>query len=241
MSTVVKQPAVKGQHRSAAVQSMFDRIAKTYDMLNDCISFGMHRSWKQQAVKALTLRPGHHVLDVCTGTGDLVTPLNTAVGQTGQVTGLDFSEQMLAVARQRFRHNARIAFVQGDALHLPFEDNTFDGAVVSFGLRNVEHIDQAVAEMARVVKPGCRVVNLDTCPKPKLPGFWLYFSLVMPLMGRLLSTDPVAYRYLFESTKAFVSPSEMASLFQQAGLTDVQNNTLAFGSVMLQSGLKPQS
>ncbi len=241
MTTVthpIEKPAVKGSHRGSAVQSMFDRIAGTYDILNDCISFGMHRGWKKKAVKALQLQRGQHVLDVCTGTGDLVSHLKQAVGESGQVTGLDFSGEMLDVAKERFGSENNIHFKQGDALKLPYADNTFDGAIVAFGLRNVENISQAVSEMHRVVKPGGRVVNLDTCPEPKLPGFWLYFSIVMPIVGKLLSTDPVAYKYLFESTKAFVSPEEMADIFKSSGLKNVTNNTLAVGSVMLQSGQK---
>lgn len=234
---VIEKPAVVGEHRASAVQSMFDRIAGTYDVLNDCISLGMHRGWKKKAVAALQLQQGHHVLDVCSGTGDLITYLKQQVGDAGQVTALDFSAEMLAVAQKRFLQNG-INFVQGDALALPFEDNTFDGTIVAFGLRNVENIGQAVSEMARVVKPGGWVVNLDTCPEPKLPGFWLYFSIVMPLVGRLLSTDPVAYRYLFESTKVFVSPDEMGQLFKQAGLQPVSIDTLTVGSVMLQAGQK---
>lgn len=225
--------------KAAQVRQMFNRIAPTYDLLNDCISFGMHRQWKLNACRELKLKPGHRVLDVCTGTGDLVSILSKEVTAHGEVVGLDFSEEMLAVARTRFAHLNNVRFQQGDALALPFEDNSFEGAIVSFGLRNVADIQQAVREMARVVRPGGWVVNLDTCPDPKLPGYWFYFSTVMPLIGRMLSMDPTAYKYLSTSTKDFMTPQELESVFRTAGLKEVKASSLAFGSVSRQSGQKP--
>lgn len=225
-------------NRSQYVQEMFNRIAPTYDFLNDCISMGMHRMWKNRACDALRLKPGDRVLDICTGTGDLANLLLKYVGPSGQVTGLDFSEEMLAVARQRFSKPANLDFVQGDALNLPFEDNRFDGAIVSFGLRNVADIGLAIEEMARVVKPGGWVVNLDTAPNPSLPGYWFYFSTVMPIIGRLFSMDAKAYKYLSESTRNFLTPDQLKALFAEKGLQPVLMTPLAFGSVSIQAGQK---
>ncbi len=227
--------------KSQQVRQMFDRLAPSYDRLNDCISMGMHRLWKRQACRLLQLKPGDQALDVCTGTGDLVTYLLNQVGPTGQVVGVDFSEEMLKLARKRFSGTHQALFQQGDATALPYEDNRFDGAIVSFGLRNVTDIPKAVAEMARVVKPGGWVVNLDTAPTPKLPGYWFYFSKIMPWMGRLFSKDARAtadYRYLSESTKHFLQPEELTRLFQQAGLVNVSTKTMSMGAVSIQVGQK---
>jgi demethylmenaquinone methyltransferase/2-methoxy-6-polyprenyl-1,4-benzoquinol methylase len=151
---------------------------------------------------------------------------------------LDFSEEMLAIARKRFSQQPLTSFQQGDALALPFEENVFDGAIVSFGLRNVTDIQKAINEMARVVKPCGWVVNLDTCPNPNLPGYWFYFSQVMPRVGRLLSMDPTAYNYLSDSTKHFNNPDQLVSCFQNAGLMNVFKRSMAFGTVSLQAGQK---
>lgn len=230
------KPASKGDHRAAKVSAMFDRIAGTYDLLNDCISLGMHRGWKKTAVKALQLKAGSTVLDVCTGTGDLVQYIQPAVTESGSVVGLDFSPEMLEVARHRFSGVNNVSFHLGSALELPFEDNQFDGAVISFGLRNVDNIEQAIAEMARVVKPGGWVVNVDTSPKPWLPGFWWYFSKVMPVIGGLFSSDKEAYTYLFESTRDFLTPEQLKAVFETNGLSGVKVKSMAFGSVSCQAG-----
>lgn len=230
-------PEIKAQQ----VQAMFDRIARTYDLLNDCISFGMHRQWKRQAVQQLHLPQNGQVLDVCTGTGDLVGYLHETLGPEGQVTGLDFSAEMLSLARKRFPESAygNITFQQGDAMSLPYADNSFDGAIVSFGLRNIVDIPKAIAEMTRVVKPGGWVVNIDTCPKPTLPGYWLYFKTVMPIVGKLFSMDPTAYQYLCESTEKFLTPEQLTNVFQEAGLNRAGHKNLMFASVSMQFGQKP--
>ncbi len=236
LSSVVPQPERGIENKSEQVQSMFDRIAKRYDVLNDCISFGMHRGWKKEASKQLQLKTGDTVLDVCSGTGDLIGYLNQHVGDTGHITALDFSADMLGVAKDRFADLSNLKVVQGDALALPFENNSFDAAIVSFGLRNVVDIQQAINEMTRVVKPGGWVVNLDTCPDVKLPGFWLYFSTIMPIMGKLLALDKKAYSYLSQSTKHFLTPDELGKLFVNAGLQHVKLTPLSFQSVSIQAG-----
>lgn len=229
-------PELKAQQ----VQAMFDRIARTYDLLNDCISFGMHRQWKRQAIQQLHLPKGGQVLDVCTGTGDLVGYLSDVVGTDGTITGLDFSAEMLVHAKKRFPQTSfpNVRFEQGDAMTLPYADNAFDGAIVSFGLRNIVDIPKAISEMARVVKPGGWVVNIDTCPNPTLPGYWLYFKTVMPIIGKLFSMDPTAYKYLSESTEKFLSPEQLAEVFKNAGLAQVNYQNLMFSSVSTQWGQK---
>lgn len=217
---------------------MFNRIARTYDLLNDCMTGGMHRRWKRQACQALGLKPGDSVLDVCTGTGDLAAMLSDIVGRQGHVTGIDFSSEMLQVARQRFLDRSNVTWVQGDALALPFDDNRFDGAIISFGLRNVASVPQALAEMVRVVKPGGWVVNLDTASDCKNPLFWWYFSTVMPLFGRLFARDQQAYQYLCHSTQTFETPRQVEQLMQECSLSSTKIVYLGFGSVSLQAGQK---
>ncbi len=230
-------PAVTGEGREHDVAGMFNRIAKRYDVLNDCISLGMHRGWKRAAVKALNLQPGQQVLDVATGTGDLVQYLLPTVGPTGQVTGVDISDEMLNVARQRFGQHTNTTFTLGSAMALPLADNSVDGAIISFGLRNVDNVPQVLAELARVVKPSGTIVSLDTAPDPWLPGFWWYFNLVMPTVGKLISGDNAAYKYLAQSTKAFVTPQQLQTMFANAGLSHITCQRLAFGSVAVVKGV----
>jgi demethylmenaquinone methyltransferase/2-methoxy-6-polyprenyl-1,4-benzoquinol methylase len=238
LSKVLPDPQQADLQKDVQVRQMFDRIAGTYDRLNDWISLGFHKSWKRLACQKLQLKPGGRVLDVCTGTGDLISYLLPLV-KDGQVVGLDFSEKMLALARERFRDNPRVKLTQGDALALPFEDNTFDGAIISFGLRNVVDIPKALQEMHRVIKPGGWMVNLDTSPQPFLPGMKFYFSKVMPLIGGVLAQDQQAYRYLSSSTDSFLTPAQLKAAFEATGCRNVSSQTLMLGSVSLQAGQKP--
>lgn len=241
LANVLPNPQQDGIDKAAQVQQMFNRIAGTYDQLNDCISMGFHKQWKRLACQKLNLPPGGSALDVCTGTGDLIAYLLPLVTETGTVSGLDFSENMLAFARQRYAGQVNVQLTQGDALALPYPDNTFDGAIISFGLRNVTDIPKALSEMHRVIKPGGWMVNLDTAPKPLLPGMQFYFSKIMPLIGGLLAKDNQAYQYLSSSTRHFLSPQELKAAFEQAGCVQVCSQTLMLGSVSLQAGQKPFS
>lgn len=236
--SVAETGTVLAGGKGERVQQMFDRIAGRYDLLNHWISMGFHRAWKRRACDNLRLNPGDRVLDVCTGTGDLIELLLDRVGPSGEVTGLDFSSQMLAIARERLAHAPNVRFDQGDAMALPYADHTFDGAIISFGLRNVTDIPVALSEMHRVIKPGGWMVNLDTAPSPPLPGFQFYFSHVVPWLGGLLARDAQAYRYLSESTRHFLSPDELKQAFIQAGCQTVSSQTLMWGAVSLQAGQK---
>lgn len=228
----------KSASKAAFVEALFDRIARRYDWLNDCISFGMHRGWKRKACAVLNLQPGQSVLDVCTGTGHLIDYLKTHVGPEGSVVGLDFSAKMLEVARAKFGKASHIKLVQGDALALPFADNTFNGAIMAFGLRNVDNPALALSQMQRVIQPGATLVILDTCSTPVLPGFWLYFGKLMPLLGRFLGKDQQAYEYLYQSTRQFLSPQALCNLALEQGLLNPQAQRLAFGTVTLLSAQK---
>jgi demethylmenaquinone methyltransferase / 2-methoxy-6-polyprenyl-1,4-benzoquinol methylase len=240
LSNVLPDPHQGNTSKASQVQEMFDRIAGTYDILNDWISMGFHKQWKSLACQKLQLKPNHHALDICTGTGDLIAYLLPLVGPQGTVTGLDFSENMLHQARQRYQNQPQVSLMQGDALALPYPDNQFDAAIISFGLRNVTNIPQALAEMYRVIKPNGWMVNLDTSPKPLLPGMSFYFSKIMPLIGGMLAKDTQAYQYLSESTRHFLSPAQLQTAFENTGCIQVTSQTLMLGSVSLQAGRKPQ-
>jgi demethylmenaquinone methyltransferase / 2-methoxy-6-polyprenyl-1,4-benzoquinol methylase len=239
LSSVLPDPSKTGRNKASQVQDMFDRIAGTYDTLNDCISMGFHKQWKQKACRQLQLFSGAKALDVCTGTGDLIGYLLPLVGPNGSVDGLDFSANMLACAHERYAGTPNVKLTQGDALALPYPDNTFDGAIISFGLRNVTDIPKALSEMLRVIKPGGWMVNLDTCPTPKLPGMNFYFSKIMPLIGGILAKDTQAYQYLSNSTRHFLTPQQLHQAFESVGCINASSQTLMLGSVSLQAGQKP--
>lgn len=224
------------------VLRQFDRIAKRYDLTNDAISFGMHRLWKLAAVKKLELKPQGRYLDVCTGTGDLAMLIASRPNFAGEITGLDFSPEMLLVAKSR-QNGRKLAskptWIEGNAEALPFEDNSFDGAIISFGLRNLCDLPRGLSEMARVVKPGGKVINLDLGqPRTPLfaPLFFFFFDHVVPVIGDILQGDKQAYTYLPESRKAYPAPEKLTKMFAEAGLKNVEYHALAFGSVAMHVG-----
>ncbi|MBS2006801.1 MAG: class I SAM-dependent methyltransferase [Cyanobacteria bacterium SZAS TMP-1] len=246
------------------VLEQFERIAKGYDLSNDVISMGMHRAWKLRAVQELVgTRKTGKFLDVCCGTGDLALTIAKQLSPGSSVTGFDFAQNMLDLARVReeklaARQNRRLQksghvggvqktfpvqmdWVRGDAQNLPFADNTFDGAIISFGLRNLTDLQKGISEMARVVKPGGYVINLDLghCETPVFaPIFSFYFSRVVPVLGGILQNDKTAYTYLPESLTTYPKPDGITALFQNAGLKDVTHTPLAFGTVAMHRGLK---
>jgi demethylmenaquinone methyltransferase/2-methoxy-6-polyprenyl-1,4-benzoquinol methylase len=233
------------EEKAQYVLSQFDRIARGYDLANDCISLGMHRLWKNKALNVLLTGESGNYLDVCSGTGDLALLIAQRL-KAGKVTGLDFSGNMLDVARSReTKHrNAGKAAVQldwlkGDALALPFPNDAFDGAIVSFGLRNLSDYQKGIDEMARVVRPGGKVLNLDLGKPEGLlfpPLFGFYFGHIVPIIGQVLQNDRKAYTYLPESKRNYPDPEGISELFRQAGLTDVRHIKLASGSVALTCG-----
>jgi len=234
------------QEKADYVHKQFDRIARRYDLTNDVISLGMHRWWKQRAVEALGCIADGSYLDVCCGTGDLLFTIASRLSTGGCMTGVDFSANMLDVASRRglrARESRRVVagleLVEGDAQNLPFPDNSFDGAIISFGLRNLTNLEAGLAEMERVVRPGGHVVNLDL-GDPKVavftPLFLTYFRHVVPLIGAVLQNDRQAYTYLPESLSTYPKPAAISQLFRQVGLIEVRHEELALGSVALHVG-----
>ncbi len=233
------------EEKADYVLNQFNRIARRYDLANDAISLGMHRLWKRTALQRLDIQPDGQYLDVCCGTGDLTLRIAEQLSQMGMVTGLDFSPQMLDMAKLRIskKENAtKVNFVQGDAEKLPFPDNYFNGSIISFGLRNLTSLDKGIAEMVRVTKPGGKVINLDL-GRPSnwlfTPFYYFYFRHIVPMIGQILQNDIKAYTYLPESLNTYPTPTGITQLFEAAGLKNIQYKPLAIESVALHVGTKP--
>jgi demethylmenaquinone methyltransferase / 2-methoxy-6-polyprenyl-1,4-benzoquinol methylase len=216
------------------VRAMFDRIARVYDRMNSVMTAGMHHRWRERAADLARVGPGSRALDVGTGTGDLAIEL---ARRGASVTGLDFAPAMLDVARGKAPD---IAFERGDALALPHEDAGFDAVTVGFGARNFSDLDRGLREMARVTRPGGRVVVLEitTPQRPPLSWFFrLWFDRAVPALGRLAG-DPDAYRYLPSSVRRFPGPEELARRMSDAGLDDVRWIVTAGGIIALHAGTR---
>lgn len=214
---------------------MFDRIAGVYDRMNSVMTAGMHHRWRDRAVDLALLGPGDRALDVATGTGDLAAALERRVGPRGEVVGSDFSEGMLERARAKAPH---VRFDWGDALALPYADDTFDAVTVGFGVRNFADLPRGLAEMVRVARPGGRVVVLEitTPQRPPLSWFFgLWFDRVVPGLGRLAG-DPDAYSYLPSSVRRFPEPDGLAALMTASGLRDVRWILTGGGIIALHAG-----
>jgi demethylmenaquinone methyltransferase/2-methoxy-6-polyprenyl-1,4-benzoquinol methylase len=241
------QPQSSRPTRSSAefadqVNGMFDRVAGRYDTLNSVMTAGLHHRWRQRAAARTGLGPGDSALDVCCGTGDLALELAGRVAADGRVVGCDFSEPMLDLAREKAaaRGAAGVRFEWADALELPYDSERFDAVTVGFGVRNLADLDRGLREMARVLKPGGRLVILEiTQPaRPPLSTFYsLWFDRIVPLLGSF-SAEPEAYSYLPESVRSFPSPRGLAEKMDRVGLVGIRYTVLAGGIIAIHSGLK---
>jgi demethylmenaquinone methyltransferase/2-methoxy-6-polyprenyl-1,4-benzoquinol methylase len=217
------------------VRAMFDRIARVYDRMNSVMTAGMHHRWRSRAADVARVGPGASALDVATGTGDLALELTRRVGPAGRVVGVDFAEAMLAIARDKA---PGAQFESGNALDLPYPDDEFDAATVGFGARNFANLPRGLAEMARVVRPGGRVVVLEitTPQRPPLAWFFrMWFDRVVPALGNLAG-DSDAYTYLPSSVRRFPGPRELGAELAAAGLEDVRWILTAGGIIAIHSG-----
>jgi demethylmenaquinone methyltransferase / 2-methoxy-6-polyprenyl-1,4-benzoquinol methylase len=216
-----------------AVREMFDRIAPVYDFMNRAMTFGLDTRWRRMTATAV-VRRDDRVLDVCCGTGDLAL---ADLEAGGRVVGLDFSERMLARARQK---SSAIEWVRGDATALPFPGESFEAVTVGFGIRNLADMERGLAELARVLTPGGRVGCLEiTRPRGLLrPFFRAWFDGLVPLAGRVLPGGR-AYTYLPASVRRFPGPEDLAAAVERAGFADVRWRLVGGGIVALHTGVKP--
>ena len=222
----------------ARIANMFDAIAPRYDFLNHFLSAGMDRGWRDRAVEALSLTDGARVLDVCTGTADLAI---ATVSRTNHstVVGVDFAAEMLRLGLEKIRVaglDRRIRMIRGDAAQIPLADQSCDAATIGFGIRNVAEPERALAEIARVLRPGGRLAILEF-GQPRIPGvrtlYSWYFRYVLPLLGRLVSRHHSAYSYLPASVGTFPPPSEFSRIISATGFSHVQAVPLTLGIVYL--------
>jgi demethylmenaquinone methyltransferase/2-methoxy-6-polyprenyl-1,4-benzoquinol methylase len=212
--------------------------------MNDLMSLGIHRLWKQFAVEASGVRGGFRVLDVAGGTGDLAAKFATRAGRRGQVVLADINESMLGVGRARLADRGivgNVAFVQANAENLPFPENYFDRVSIAFGLRNVTHIDRALSSMFRVLKPGGMLLVLEFS-HPVVPGlnklYDAYSFNVLPWLGRVIAQDEGSYRYLAESIRKHPDQDTLKTMMERAGFGRVQYFNLSGGIVALHKGYK---
>jgi demethylmenaquinone methyltransferase / 2-methoxy-6-polyprenyl-1,4-benzoquinol methylase len=216
------------------VRAMFDRIARVYDRMNSVMTVGMHHRWRERAVDLAAVGAGDRALDVATGTGDLAVALRR---RGAEVVGIDFSERMLELARLKA---PAVSFEPGNALELAYDDGEFDAVTVGFGARNFSDLRRGLAEMARVTRPGGRVVVLEitTPQRPPLSWFFrLWFDRAVPALGRLAG-DRAAYAYLPSSVRRFPGPRDLAAEMAATGLRDVRWILTAGGIIAIHAGVR---
>ena len=234
----------ENQAKKEQVHTVFQNISQKYDRLNNIISFEQHKVWRKHVMSTMNVQKGSKALDVCCGTADWTIALSEAVGSKGQVTGLDFSENMLEVGKQKTASLENIQLVHGDAMNLPFDDNSFDYVTIGFGLRNVPDYLSALKEMHRVLKPGGMVVCLETS-QPTLPVFKqvyrLYFKFVMPIFGKLFAKSKEEYEWLQQSTFDFPGKEKLKRLFEQAGFSNIKVRSFTGGVAAMHLGYKENS
>ena len=236
--------SLKGDEKARYVAGMFARISGRYDLLNTVMTGGMHYQWRKLTAKLATKGLEGDTLDIATGTGDLVFDLVKQKGVVSSV-GVDFVSEMVSIATLKAKKrnlSKETLFLQGDALELPFKDNSFICATSAFSMRNVSDIPKAVSEMRRVVKPNGRVAVLEITPFKKsgvFPRlFRFYFHRLVPIIGRLLTGDTEAYTYLPRSVDLFPNADLFASIMEEAGLKNVQHRKVGFGALAIHMGEK---
>jgi demethylmenaquinone methyltransferase/2-methoxy-6-polyprenyl-1,4-benzoquinol methylase len=227
--------------KARKVRGVFDSVAARYDLMNDVMSMGMHRAWKAYTVAVAQVKPGHHVLDIAGGTGDMARAFARQAGPEGVVVHTDINETMLRTGRDRLLDEGlALPTVTCDAERLPFRSASFDRVCVAFGLRNMTHKDGALAEMCRVLKPGGRLLVLEfskVAEPLRRPYDW-YSMNVLPLMGRLVAKDADSYRYLAESIRMHPDQETLKSMMKAAGFGHVDVHNLTAGVVALHAGIK---
>jgi demethylmenaquinone methyltransferase/2-methoxy-6-polyprenyl-1,4-benzoquinol methylase len=227
--------------KARKVRGVFDSVASRYDLMNDLMSGGLHRAWKAYAMLVADVRAGHHVLDIAAGTGDLTRAMARKVGRTGLVVHSDINEAMLRRGRERLiDEGVVVPSMVCDAEALPFADAQFDRVSVAFGLRNMTHKDQALAEMARVLRPGGRLLVLEFSQvvAPLRKAYDWYSFNILPRLGQWVTGDAESYRYLAESIRMHPDQDALKQLMHGAGFGHVDYHNLSAGLVALHVGIK---
>lgn len=225
------------------VHSVFESIAPKYDLMNDVLSFRRHKYWRRFTMEKLRVKAGETAIDLCCGTCDWTADLARASG-TGRIVGLDFSPNMLAYGAMKIRElslDDQVELVQGNAMNLPYADNSFDYGTIGFALRNVPDLTQVLKEMQRVVKPGGLVVSLELSKptwQPFKSIYYFYFRHILPFMGKLIAKKYEQYKWLPESLIHFPDHQQLADIFRSIGLKEVQAYPLTGGIAALHIGVK---
>lgn len=225
------------------VHSVFESIAPKYDLMNDIISFRRHKAWRKFTMRKMAIRPGETAIDLCCGTCDWTIQIADA-SKTGRVVGLDFSQHMLDYGSKKVSARGmdkQVELIQGNAMALPYEDNSFDYATIGFGLRNVPDLEKVLQEMQRVIKPGGKVVCLELSKptwEPFKSIYYFYFRRLLPLLGKLVAKRYEQYKWLPDSLVSFPDHKELAAIYRKVGLADVQAYPLNGGIAALHIGTK---
>ncbi|MDE2119497.1 MAG: bifunctional demethylmenaquinone methyltransferase/2-methoxy-6-polyprenyl-1,4-benzoquinol methylase UbiE [Betaproteobacteria bacterium] len=232
---------VAERDKARRVAQVFESVAPRYDLMNDLMSAGLHRVWKAFTVQLAGVRPGHHVLDVASGTGDLARAFAERVQPGGMVVATDINGAMLDEGRRRLLDaGVCVPAVQCDAEQLPFADASFDRVSVAFGLRNMTHKERALAEFHRVLRPGGKLLVLEFSRpwEPLRPAYDWYSFKVLPRLGRLVASDADSYRYLAESIRRHPDQATLKAMMEQSGFSAVQWFNLSAGVVALHTGVR---
>ncbi|WP_456274227.1 demethylmenaquinone methyltransferase [Bacillus sp. AK031] len=231
------------QSKEQRVHTVFEKIYGNYDKMNSLISFQQHKRWRKDTMKRMAVKKGASALDVCCGTADWTLALAEAVGNKGTVKGLDFSQNMLKIGEEKVRNSGmgQVELIHGNAMELPFEDNSFDYVTIGFGLRNVPDYLHVLKEMHRVLKPGGMAVCLETS-QPTMFGYrqlyYFYFQFLMPVFGKVFAKSYNEYSWLQESAKDFPGMKELADMFRDAGFDEVNYKPYTGGVAAMHMGLK---
>jgi len=230
--------------KTERVASVFHSVAQKYDLMNDLMSFGVHRLWKSKAIQLMNVQREQTVLDLAGGTADLTAKLSPLVGDKGEIVLADINSSMLEIGRDRLldkNNSTNVKVIQANAEHLPFDANYFDRIIIGFGLRNITDKDQALREMFRVLKPGGSAIILEFS-EPVVPGlkqlYDVYSFKILPTLGKYVADDEKSYRYLAESIRKHPNQNTLKSMLEQAGFEDCDYHNLAGGIVAVHRGKK---
>ncbi len=236
-------PERDSEQFATQVRGMFDRIAGVYDVMNSAMTGGLHHQWRDRAVDRAEVGTGSDALDVCCGTGDLALALRRRIGPDGRVVGCDFSEPMLELARRKSgEEKLPVEFGWADALELPYGDRSFDAVTIGFGARNLADLERGISEMARVLRPGGRLVILEiTRPQrePLASFYSLWFDRLVPVLGSVAG-DSEAYTYLPTSVRSFPEPEQLAAMIDAAGFERIRWLLLAGGIIAIHSATRAE-